>query len=238
MLNNPRIYRSAEVGILFSLFLHACLQVRSDPPVSVPTARDLQSHEPQVPLRIHEERPSATPASEPSAGLKPTVTHLPEVTLTAVKGNIFIRRGPGMAFNPVDVLYENSQVRVIAHDMLSEWAQVVLPNSKGTGWISLKTRFTLVNGDLAGLPGFTPTEWPLPAYLRNCTHHRMYILPGEIILPSYFGYPENEILLYPGTYLVYDLDVPGEPEVQEVEIREGMSVDVNLDGSEERRICP
>lgn len=66
----------------------------------------------------------------------------------------------------------------------------------------------------------------------------MYILPGEIILPSYFGYPENEIWLYPGTYLVYDLDVPGEPEVQEVEIREGMSVDVNLDGSEERRICP
>ncbi|MBM3125928.1 MAG: SH3 domain-containing protein [Chloroflexi bacterium] len=238
MLETPRVSRLAAFGILFSLFLHACLQVRLDPPVSVPTPRDLQSHEPEISLQIQDERPSVTPARVPSAGMTPTVTLLPEVTLTAVKGNIYIRRGPGMAFNPIDVMYENSQVTVIAHDMLSEWAQVVLPNSKGTGWVSLKTRYTTVNGDLAGLPGFTPTEWPVPAYLRNCTHHRMFILPGEIILPSYFGYPENEIWLYPGTYLVYDLDVPGEPEVQEVDIREGMSIDVNLDGAGERRICP
>jgi hypothetical protein len=95
-----------------------------------------------------------------------------------------------------------------------------------------------VDGDVAILPGFTPTDWPLAAYLRNCTHHEMYILPGEIILPSSLAYPENETWLYPGIYTVYDLEAPDEPEVMTVDIREGSEVEVRIDGLGEKRKCP
>jgi hypothetical protein len=95
-----------------------------------------------------------------------------------------------------------------------------------------------VQGDLASLPEFTITEWPNAAYLRNCTYHEMYILPGEITLPSYLEYPENEITLYPGTFTVYDLDAPDLPEVMKVDIREGSDIEIKIDGLGEKRKCP
>jgi hypothetical protein len=168
----------------------------------------------------------------------PTQTRSIMITVTAIKGNLFIRRGPDMAFNPVDVLYENSSAEVIGRDVLSKWVQIIIPGTNQPGWVSVQTDYSQVNGDLGSLPDFTPTEWPLPAYLRNCTHHRMYILPGETILPSTYEIPENEIWLYPGRYNVYDLDVPGEPEVLQVDMREGLEIDIRTDGLGEKRKCP
>lgn len=170
--------------------------------------------------------------------LAATQTILPVITITAIKGNLFIRRGPDMAFNPIGVLYENSTAVVIGRDVLSKWVQIIIPDSQNMGWVSTQTDYSKVAGDLSLLPDFTPTEWPLPAYIRNCTHHQMYILPGEITLPSTFETPENEIWLYPGRYNVYDLDVPGEPEVLQVDMREGLELDIRVDGLGEKRKCP
>jgi hypothetical protein len=119
-------------------------------------------------------------------------------------------------------------------DVLSKWVEIIIPDSKKSGWVSVQTDYSKVIGDLSLLPDFTPTEWPLPAYIRNCTHHQMYILPGEIRLPSTYETPENEIWLYPGRYNVYDLDVSGEPEVLQVDMREGLALDIRVDGLETR----
>jgi len=47
--------------------------------------------------------------------------------ITAINGNLFIRRGPDLAFNPVGVLYEGNSAIVIAQDVLSDWCRSKSP---------------------------------------------------------------------------------------------------------------
>lgn len=207
-----------------------------------PALPEIQEISPVAPVgQVEASSTSSAKFETPTAvitDLAATQTILPVITITAIKGNLFIRRGPDMAFNPIGVLYENSTAVVIGRDVLSKWVQIIIPDSQNMGWVSTQTDYSKVAGDLSLLPDFTPTEWPLPAYIRNCTHHQMYILPGEITLPSTFETPENEIWLYPGRYNVYDLDVPGEPEVLQVDMREGLELDIRVDGLGEKRKCP
>jgi hypothetical protein len=44
--------------------------------------------------------------------------------------------------------------------------------------------------------------------------------------------------IYPGIHKVYDTDVEGQPEVLTVDLREGMVVDVRIDGNGDHRKCP
>lgn len=239
MIKQLKKKQSLSITLLFVFLLQACMQVRLDAPLALPTARDIET------VTTEEQAGTlATPTAKieiPAATATevfPTPTVLPKVTISAVKGNLFIRRGPDMAYNPISVLYKDTSAAVIRRDVLSKWVQITIPNSKNTGWVSIQTAYSKVDGDLKALPEFTPTDWPIPAYLRNCTHHQMYILPSEIILPSSFGYPENETWLYPGSYTVHDIDVPGEPEVLQFDIREGITVDIKIDGLGEHRKCP
>jgi hypothetical protein len=231
-------YRSVSIVLLFVLLTQACVQVRLDTPPALPTAQDIESITTEA--RTAPLATSTAPVAIPTAmEIIPTPTStLSKVTLSAIKGNIFIRRGPDMAYNPTGVLYKDTSAPIIARDVLSKWVQIIIPKSDKTGWVSIQTTYSRVTGDLKTLPEFTPTNWPVPAYLRNCTHHQMYILPGEIILPSSFGSPDNEVWLYPGSYTVQDLDVSGEPEVLQVNIREGLTVDIHDDGLGEHRKCP
>ncbi|MBK8429753.1 MAG: SH3 domain-containing protein, partial [Lewinellaceae bacterium] len=122
--------------------------------------------------------PSATPLSPPTVA--PTATDIlptpqQSVTITAVDGNIFIRRGPGMQYNPVGILIKGTSAQVIAQDVLSDWVQINIPGQDTTGWVSIQTPYSKIDGDLNQLPDFTFTEWPAPAYIKNCTEHDMFI---------------------------------------------------------------
>jgi hypothetical protein len=217
----------------------SCAQVKLDTPPALPTAQEI---EPTV------GGDQAEPLPTPTATIEipiPTNTEIPTiaasssgVTLNVVKGNLFVRRGPDMAFNPIGVLYKNTSAEVIARDVLSNWVQVKIPNSDKTGWVSIKTEYSQIEGEIKDLPEFTTTEWPTAAYLRNCTHHQMYLQPSEIIIPSSLEYPDNEIWVYPGTYTVHDIDVTGDPEVAKITIREGSNVEILEDGQGEHRKCP
>lgn len=237
MIKSSQIQRRILAATLTVMLLQACMQVRVDAPPALPTPQDIET------VAIAEQ-PAATATSTPTTvpatatEISPTATTQPRVVISAVKGNIFIRRGPDMAFNPIGVLYKDTSAPVIARDVLSNWVQIVIPNSDQKGWISIQTQYSKVDGDLKTLPEFTTTEWPTPAYLRNCTHHQMYILPAEVILLSSFDQPDNMVWLYPGTYTVYDLEVSGEPEVTTVEVREGVTVEILDDGAGEHRKCP
>ncbi len=239
MIKQLQKKRSVSILLLFVFLLQACMQFRLDAPPALPTPREIET------VAV-EDQPTATLTASPvpvtatatETVIAPTETTRPTISISALKGNLFIRRGPDMAYNPIGVLYKDTSAPVIRRDVLSNWVQIIIPNSDDTGWVSIQTDYSRVDGDLKSLPEFTSTDWPIPAYLRNCTHHQMYIIPGEIVLPSYFGYPENETWLYPGSYIVYDLDVPGEPEVLQVEMREGITVEILDNGLGEHRKCP
>lgn len=228
-------YRNIFSALLLAVLLQACAGLQADSLPALPTPRAIET------VSQSESNPTITPTKT----LMPTFTVEPvtptavlaRVTITAVKGNLNIRRGPDVAYNPIAVLYKDTSAKVIAHDVLTKWVQIIIPGTDKTGWVSLLTNYSSVDGDLASLPGFTPTDWPIIAYLRNCTHHEMFIMPGEITLPSSFGYPENEIWLNPGHYTVYDLNVPDLPEVKSFDIREGQEIEIIDDGSGEHRKC-
>ncbi|MBI5952551.1 MAG: SH3 domain-containing protein [Chloroflexi bacterium] len=227
------------IVLLLVLLAQACVQLKAGTPPAAPVnpdggtpaAQEVVNPLPTPTATFELPTPTAAPT-------QPSATPAPSVTITAIKGNLFIRRGPDMAFNPVGVLYKDTSAKVIARDVLSDWAQIQIPNSGETGWVSTQTSYSQVEGSLEDLPGFTTTEWPLAAYLRNCTHHRMYVPEADMVIPSSYEFPDNEVWIYPGTYTVLDIDVAGDPEVLDFTIREGENVEIRWDGSGEKRKCP
>lgn len=186
---------------------------------------------------------SSTPLSTPRPApviLEPSPTPKPAVTVTAVNGNLFIRRGPNTLYNQIGVLYEGSSAEVIAQDVLGEWAQIKIPNSEETGWVSLLTRYSKIEGDLKSLPDFTFTDWPLPAYVKNCTEHDLILEPGDIYLFNLYTNAQylNETQVDPGVYAVHDMFLPGAPEFQKISVKEGVTVYITENGLGEKHKCP
>ncbi|MEW6400844.1 MAG: SH3 domain-containing protein [Chloroflexota bacterium] len=174
----------------------------------------------------------------PTAMASPTQT-LPSVTVTAVNGNLFIRRGPDLAYNAVSVLMDGQSAKAFARDVLGKWLQISLPdNPKETGWISIQSRFSDVSGEVMDLPEVMPTDWPVQASLRNCTYHQMEAYPGGIVVPSVASFPENSVQINPGVYTIHDVEVDGGPEVMEIEVKEGAAIDILDDGDGDHRKCP
>jgi hypothetical protein len=191
---------------------------------------------------LAESRASSTATTAPGATPASTVTAfptLPPVIVTAAKGNLFIRRGPDLAFDALSVLMEGQSAKALARDVLSKWLQIRLPdNPQKTGWVSIQSHYSTVSGDVASLQEITPTDWPVLAFLRNCTLHLMQAQPGGILIPSVNNFQENYAQLNPGVYMIHDLEVDGRPEVMEVEVKEGSEIDIRDDGSGEHRKCP
>ncbi|MGE5248781.1 MAG: hypothetical protein ACM3QS_01095 [Bacteroidota bacterium] len=221
--------------LVLALASHACAPQRSVAPMTAaPTQIQEPSPEPPIPTVAATKTPLRAPTATLTAAPTPAY-----VTIRAVKGNLFIRRGPDFSYNPVSVLMSGQGAQALARDILARWVQIPLPgDAQKTGWISVQSHYTVVQGKVADLPAVEPTDWPILAYLRNCTYHQMQVDPGEILLPSLDYFPDNELQLDPGTYTVRDSDVAGHPIVLTVQIMEGSQVDIRVDGSGERRKCP
>jgi hypothetical protein len=159
--------------------------------------------------------------------------------LVSALGNVYIRRGPDLAFNPVGLLSKGEVATAAGRDVLSNWVRVPLPEDVSRyGWISIMSEFTQVTGIVAGLPEIDPQEWPDLAWLRNCTFHELWIAPIGLAVPPAYEFPNNELRLDPGTYTITDADVDGYPEILKVEIREGKTIEVLIDGLGEKKKCP
>ncbi len=221
--------------LLLSLLLASCAPRAASPSPAVSVTAT-----PVVPASKLPALPSSTPAPIPNLTSFPSATPTPQaISVTAVNGNLFIRRGPSVAYNSISVLYDGQSAPARARDVLSNWLEVPIPGqSENFGWISIQTIYSSVNGDVTTLPEAQPTDWPVPAFLRNCTSHEMTTQPGGIVLPSLENFPANDVRINPGTYRVYDTDVAGSPEVLKVDLREGSQIDVLVNGDGESHKCP
>jgi hypothetical protein len=199
------------------------------------------------------ETPFASPS--PASSLTPTSTAIPtlatptnfaspmptlvDVSISAVNGNLFIRRGPDLAFNEVGALIKGETTLVLARDALGEWVEVVIPSQPNkTGWASVKTKYAEVYGNLMRLPARAITDRPVAAYVRNCTSNEMFLLPGEFVILPLSKSPQNEISVNPGFYKAYDSVVSGHPMVLEISISEGITVDIEINGTGVHHKCP
>lgn len=181
--------------------------------------------------------PTLTPASTSTQIPTPQPT---TVTITAVGGNLYIRRGPDMAYNRIGVLKKGESAQVIAQDVLSNWVQINIPNSELTGWVSVMTPYSEISGDLKSLPNFTFTDYPQPAYIKNCTEHILLVMPGEYYLENLFTNAQylNEVRVDSGVYSIYDVSLPDEPLIQTVDMQEGETAYVTVNGLGETHKCP
>ena len=152
MINQFLKSRKTLILLLFIMLTQGCVRARFAASSGLPTARDIESTSTQnvesrsTPTRQFTQTPSPT-----ATVVIPTETALPKVTITAMMGNLFIRRGPGLPYNQIGVLHKGSSADVIASDVLSEWVQIIIPDSNKTGWVSIQTEYSKLNGLRNGL---------------------------------------------------------------------------------------
>jgi hypothetical protein len=236
-------FKKVLISLLLIVFIQGCFltgggrqQISQTEPTQTVQATS-SSLDTQVPAS------SPTPLPPPTVAPTATVilpTPLPSVSITAMDGNIYIRRGPGMPYNPIGFLRKGETAQVIASDVLSNWVQINIPNLDTTGWVYIHTDYSRIDGDLSSVPDFTFTEWPAPAYIKNCTEHDMFITPGNIYLPSLYTNAKylNEVQVDPGTYIAYDMAYFDEPEAQTLDIFEGVTGYITINGHGEGHKCP
>lgn len=229
------------IFLLVIISTQGCLRARLNTQSEVPTASNTEQVE-----TVSQNEITATPTkvkltpSPTATEIIPTATSISKVTITAISGNMYIRRGPGTLYDRVGVLPKGSSAEVIGQDVLSKWVQVNIPDSDKTGWVSIMTEFSRVDGDLSQLPDFTFTEYPLAGYIKNCTEHELYVEPGGYYLYNLFTNADylNEVQVDPGVYTIYDVSLPDEPQIQTIDVSEGETVYITVNGLGEGHKCP
>ncbi len=179
----------------------------------------------------------ATDTLVPSATLPPTssATASP-VTVKAVGGNLNVRRGPGQSYNPVGALLAGQSSTATARNDDASWLYINIPLGAGElGWVSTKTKFSIVTGAVMFLPIMTvaPAD---PAYIRNCTFHDMLVNPSGVTLPSQASSPANQGQFFPGEYIIFDQVTSSK--VWDFVLLEGKTIDIRKDGSGTSHSCP
>jgi hypothetical protein len=177
-------------------------------------------------------------SATPTIQVAPTATK-PVVTVTAVNGDLSIRRGPDISFDAIAALKDGETVKALARSIMDGWVQIPIPSQEGkTGWVLLKTNYFVVNGNVLDLPRVDAVKWNIGSYLINCTPHRMLVQPGDVILESVDGAPNNRVWFSPGLYSVYDLDVTGQPVAANLSVTEHREFHILKDGSRKQWTCP
>jgi hypothetical protein len=199
----------------------------SQPSTAEPTSTPVPTEQVQL---------TKTPA--PTVEVTPTTTS-PKVTISAVQGDVAIRKGPDATFDAIAKLQNGETATVLARSIMNGWVQIEIPSQTGeTGWISVDTNYSIVNGNLLDLPRIDSVEWNVGSYLINCTPHRMIVKPGDVILQSIDDAPANRVWFSPGLYSVYDLDVTGQPVAANLTVTEHREFHILKDGTRTQWACP
>jgi hypothetical protein len=164
---------------------------------------------------------------------------IPVITVTAVNGDLSIRTGPDITFDAIAMLKDGETATTLARSVIDGWVQIPISSQGGkTGWVSIKTNFSIVSGNVLDLPRIDIVEWNFGSYLRNCTPHRLLVRPGDITLQPVSESPNNRAWFAPGSYSVYDLDVPGQPVAANLSVLEHSEINILKDGTRQQWNCP
>ncbi|HEY9152582.1 MAG TPA: SH3 domain-containing protein [Anaerolineales bacterium] len=181
--------------------------------------------------------PTAT--SELAVTLTPT---LPLVTITAINGNIYIRRGSGSDFNPIATLFQGQTATVLGRDILDQWLYIPIPSQTGKfGWVSTLTIYSSVSGHTMNLP-VVDSGLAVPAFIQNCSIHNMIVQPVGLIIPPGNQFPNNIVRFDPGLYTIQDYDT-GKSNLNSnqgiaVDLREGELYKLTAMGTSAQHKCP
>lgn len=230
------------VFLVFTLVVTACSAVQTQPPAltepviqSQPSAVELSNL--SVPT-ADTQNVSLAEIPTPTIEVAPSPT-APNITVTVVNGDLSIRTGPDMSFDAIAMLQDGETVTALARSIMDGWVQIQIPSQAGeTGWISIQTNYSIINGNLLDLPRIDVVEWNVGSYLNNCTTHQMIVQPGGAILQPVGNSTEKGVWFPPGTYSVYDLDVDGQPVVANLTVLEHREYNICKDGDGQRWSCP
>lgn len=240
-----RRFRLISFTLFFLLVMLACNLPSATPTpilptdiIIIPSATEPAPVPPTQPA-AETALPTLTLSPIPSwtATLAATISPTAGVITISVTGNLNIRRGPSIAYNPVGGLLKGQTATASARDANGDWLMIAIPNSTKTGWVSSRTKFSTISGDIMSLPVMT-VDAAKPAYFRNCTFHPMLVQPVEVVIPPQTEAPDNKIQFNPGDYEIMDASVAGEPTVLEATLFEGQTVDIRTDGIPNTYSCP
>lgn len=199
--------------------------------IQSPTDTTVNSAEPRA--VSYDASSVSSPTSQPTA--LPSAT----VTVTVVGGELSIRTGPDTTFDAVASLKDGQTVTALARSIMDGWLKIEMPEKPGEyGWISTLTNYTFINGNVLDLPRIDEVEWNVGSYIRNCTTHRMLVMPGEKILQSVSDTTASRIWFSTSAYSVYDLDVTGQPLVTHIQMNSYHEYTIRKDGDGQKFDCP
>src|SRR5690348_8591321 len=95
-------YRNIFFILMIAVMTQSCVQLRSNLP-ALPTPRPIETVSQEEAADLTPTELVALPTATVTLTVAPTAA-LPTVIITAVNGNVNIRRGPGLAYNPISVL--------------------------------------------------------------------------------------------------------------------------------------
>ena len=181
------------------------------------------------------------PSPIPTLGLTATPA-FPLVTITAINGNLYIRRGSGSDFDPTGVLLQGETATASGRDILNEWLYIPIPSQAGKfGWVSTLTVYSSVSGNTMDLP-VVDSDLAVPAFIQNCSTDDMIVQPTGVILPPWYQYPNNIVQFDPGEYTIMDYDnVKYNPKSNQgivVDLREGEQLKFTAMGTNAQHKCP
>jgi hypothetical protein len=216
-------------------------------PSNTPTAKQPVDVEPTQPAPLPDSAtatvfiPTATlatstPVKTATLTVSPTAS---VVTITADGGNLNVRRGPGIGYNPISGLLKGESSTVIARDETGEWLKLSsIPKlPRKTGWVNAKTKYSGVKGDVMSLP-VEKVDPPKPAYVLNCTFHPMDVYPVGVSVPPQNEKPKNKVEISPGEYEVFDSTISGGTSIASIAVLEGETARIKTDGLGNSYSCP
>jgi len=237
-----KILHSLAIVILAFSFLACGLTVQTSNVEKTPIPSASAVVETATPvIQTAVEATYVSPSAIPTLALTITPT-LPLVTITAINGNLYIRRGSGSDFNPTGVLLKGETATALGRDILDEWLYIPIPSQAGKfGWVSTLTIYSSISGNTMDLP-VVDSDLAVPAFIQNCSTHNMIVQPTGVILPPLNQYPNTIVQFDPGEYTILDYDnVKYNPNSNQgivVDLREGELYQITAMGTAAQHKCP
>jgi uncharacterized protein YraI len=111
-------------------------------------------------------------------------------TLTIVAQALNVRSGPGVAYAPLDILFQGEQLPIAGQDAATGWWQVTLPQG-GTGWVSGHPAYVSVSDEMTSTQVVTATQ-----PITSTTGGGVFVFQATSGGPIYAVNPDGSNLRY------------------------------------------